>query len=152
MKNSAVYLFVLLTTTAPAYAQGGFADAFIRGAEAGASFRQSEALRDFYARQARLAEAQARLIEAQIQQLEAAEQRARAVMAQSRNAAAPEVQAAAVAQARAILEVFTLIHPDWKQREAQMVALSQKVVPTPETSPIEYLEILYTVAAAKTAP
>ena len=145
-------LFVFLGCITPAAAQSSIADAFIRGAEAGAKFRQSEALREFYARQAQLAEAQARLVEAQIRRLEDAEKLARESMAQKQDASAPEVQAAAAAQARALLEVFTLIHPDWKQREAQMVTFAQKVVPTTETSPIEYLEILYTLAKAKAAP
>lgn len=149
MKKVAAYLFLFFLGVAPAGAQGGFADAFIRGAEAGASLRQSRALREYYERQAQLAETQARLIEAQIQQLEAAEKRAREVTAERPNANSPEVQAAIVAQVQAVLEVFTLIHPDWKQRESQMLAFAQKVAPTAETSTIEYLEILYTLAKAK---
>lgn len=149
MKKSALCLLVFLFLSVPAYSQGSFTDAFIRGAAAGASLRESEALREFYARQSRLAEAQARLIEAQIRQLEEAEKRAQAALVQSNDPTAPEVQAVAVAEARATLEVFTLIHPDWKQQEHEMVAFAQKIVPAAETSAIEYLEILYTLAKAK---
>jgi hypothetical protein len=48
--------------------------------------------------------------------------------------------------------VFTVIHPDWKQFETSMIAYGQRVVPVNNTTGIEYLEILYTLAKAKAPP
>ncbi len=152
MKSAAIAcLLFWIGAPPPTLAQDSFADAFIRGAQAGAAIRQSQALRQYYAQQTQLVEAQTRAIEAQIKQLEDAEKRAQEAKVKAQ-ANSPEAQAAIAKEVEVLLGVFTVIHPDWKQFEAPMIAFGQKVVPAGNTTGIEYLEILYTLAKAKATP
>jgi len=154
MKRAILFVAVLVASTSTAAAQS-FTDGFLRGAQAGAAARQrqadSEALRQFYARQNQLIEAQTRLIETQIKQLEVAEKAAAEAAKSQTASSATEIQAAIQKKIEVTLQVFTIIHPDWREFESQLVTFTKKIVPTAETNDIEYLEILYTLAKAKSA-
>ena len=50
---------------------------------------------------------------------------------------------AGLEQTQTILKTFETKHPDWKQHEVAMVALSQKIQPTAGMESLDYMDLLY---------
>lgn len=144
MRYLATLLLLCLSSELHAQQPQNFGRDMISAYEMGARIRnqrlEAEALRQFYAEQAKLIAAQRKQIEAETALL--------AKQAQSDAEAAARqkwLYDEAYRQTALVFEMFSRLYPDWKEHEPVMTRLGQRIVPN-KTSELEWLEVLYYAA------